>query len=204
MMLAEKISTSTIPVIEVARILLGSENRERSTRDEIHFHGHNGLFVNPGKNKWFSHGENVGGDAIALIRHINKCTFKDALDWLRAHGFEKYLGEQLASKRVAATYNYLAADGTVAYRVDRYEPKGFSQWREISGERVNGVKAGLYQRTEFGGPWRVVKDQPRPLAEVRSFPLAWVVDRLEANCVRKSRLSPDARQTSHPSGQDRC
>ena len=63
----KKIDYSPIPVIEVARILLGSENRERTTHDEIHFHGHSGLFVNPKKNKWRSHGEGVGGDAIALI-----------------------------------------------------------------------------------------------------------------------------------------
>ena len=170
MTFAEKIDYSPIPVIEVARILLGSENRERSTHDEMHFHGHSGLFVNPKKNKWRSHGEGVGGDAIALIRFATGCDFKGALDWLRANGFEKYLGERPAPKRVVATYDYVTADGTVAYHVDRYEPKFFSQWREIDGERVNGVKAGLYQRTEFGGPWRTVKDQPRPLAEVRNFP----------------------------------
>src|SRR5262245_54746776 len=170
MTFAEKINYSTIPVIEIARLLLGAEDSGRSTYDEIHFHGHSGLFVNPTKNKWFSHGEGVGGDAIALIQYVTKCAFKEALDWLRAHGFERYIGERTAPKRVVATYNYLTADGTVAYRVYRYEPKGFSQWREINGERVNGVRAGLYQRTEFGGSWRVVKDQPRPLAEVRTFP----------------------------------
>ena len=124
----------------------------------------------PGRIRWFCHGEGIGGDAIALIRFATGCDFKGALDWLRANGFEKYLGERPAPKRVVATYDYVTADGTVAYHVDRYEPKFFSQWREIDGERVNGVKAGLYQRTEFGGPWRTVKDRPRPLAEVRTSP----------------------------------
>ena len=32
------------------------------------------------------------------------------------------------------------------------------------------MKAAVYQRTRSGGQWWVVKDEPRPLAEVRSFP----------------------------------
>ena len=69
-----------------------------------------------------------------------------------------------------ATYDYLTADGAVAYHVDRCEPKVFRQWREIGGERVNGVKAGLYERSNFGGPWYPVKDRPRLNAETREFP----------------------------------
>ena len=53
--------------------------------------------------------------------------------------------------------------------VDRCEPKVFGQWREINGERVNGVRAGLYERSHFGGPWYPVKDQPRLNAETREF-----------------------------------
>jgi hypothetical protein len=127
------------------------------------------------KNKWFCHTENIGGDAIALIQHENKCTFKEALDWLRAYGFEKYLGEPSAPRKPRAlvtTYRYHDASGEVVYHVDRFDDKSFGQWREINGERVNGVKAGVYERTKSGGQWWVVRDQPRPLAEVRSFPAA--------------------------------
>ena len=63
---AEKIDYSPIPVIEVARLLLGSENRERTTRDEMHFHGHGGLFVNPRRTSGALTAK-AGGDAIALI-----------------------------------------------------------------------------------------------------------------------------------------
>ena len=80
---AEKIDYSLIPVIEVARLLLGSENRERTHGDERHFDGHGGLFVNLKKNRWYSHGNATGGDAIALIRFATDCDYKAAFDWLR-------------------------------------------------------------------------------------------------------------------------
>src|SRR5262245_11018518 len=52
-----------IPVIEVARALLGEESRERSTATEKHFAGNDGLFVNVQKNRWYCHGNKTGGDA---------------------------------------------------------------------------------------------------------------------------------------------
>jgi len=169
----ETVSYGSIPTIEVARILFGPEDRQRSKPNEVRFPDLGGLTVHPGKNKWFCHTENVGGDAIALIQHANKCTFKEALDWLRDHGFEKYLGEPSAPKKPRAlvtTYHYRDASGAVVYHVDRFDDKSFGQWREIDGERVNGVRAGVYERTRSGGQWWVAKDQPRPLAEVRNFP----------------------------------
>ena len=39
-------------------------------------------------------------------------------------------------KRVVATYDYLTADGAVAYHVDRCEPKVFRQWREIAASAL--------------------------------------------------------------------
>ena len=168
----KKIDYSPIPVIEVARVLFGTEDRQRSKPSEVRFPDLGGMTVHPVKNKSFCHTENIGGDAIALIQHVNKCAFKEALDWLRDHGFEKYLGE-LASKKPRATvttYHYHDASGAVVYHVDRYDDHSFGQWREIDGERVNGVKAAVYQRTRSGGQWWVVKDMPRPVAEVRSFP----------------------------------
>ena len=95
---AEKIDYSLIPVIEVARLLLGSENRERTRGDERHFDGHGGLFVNLKKNRWYSHGNATGGDAIALIRFANDCDYKAAFDWLRSNGYELFLGERPATK----------------------------------------------------------------------------------------------------------
>jgi hypothetical protein len=67
MTLAAKIDFSLIPVLDVARELLGQESRERSTATEKHFAGHSGLFVNATKNKWYSHGKKIGGDALNLV-----------------------------------------------------------------------------------------------------------------------------------------
>ena len=173
MTFAEKIDFSPIPVIEVARILFGPEDRQRSTTNEVRFPDRGGMTVHPGKNKWHCHSEGVGGDAIALIQHANKCTFREALDWLRSQGFEKYLGEARKKPRtLVATYHYQDASGAVVYHVDRFDDKSFGQWREINGERVNGVGAGVYERTRSGAQWWFAKNQPRPLAEVHSFPAA--------------------------------
>jgi hypothetical protein len=55
---------------------------ERSTSNEKHFAGHGGLFVNIQKNRWYSHGNQAGGDAVDLIRHVKQCEFHAARQWL--------------------------------------------------------------------------------------------------------------------------
>ena len=169
MTFAAKIDFSLIPLIDVARELLGEENRERSADDEKHFAGHSGLFVNIKKNKWYSHGNQVGGDAADLVRFVTGCDFPAAVSWLRSRG---YIAQQpsRAKRFLACTYDYTDENGEVLYHVDRLEPKGFSQWREIDGERVNGMTAGLYERSRSGGPWYKVKNTPRLGSEIRQFP----------------------------------
>jgi hypothetical protein len=70
---AEKIDYKLIPVIDVAHELLGQETRDRTTANERHFDGRGGLFVNIKKNRWYSHGNQAGGDAISLIRFALGC-----------------------------------------------------------------------------------------------------------------------------------
>ena len=60
----KKIDYGLIPVIDVARELFGQERRERTTANERHFPDRGGLFVNLKKNRWYSHGNATGGDAI--------------------------------------------------------------------------------------------------------------------------------------------
>ena len=105
-----------IPAIEVARELFGSQSGDRTSGDETHFPNQGGLFVNTKKNRWYCHGEGKGGDAIALIQLATCCDFKGALDWLRSHGFGKYLGERPARRTLVVTYDY--AGGTVVYHVE--------------------------------------------------------------------------------------
>src|SRR6476620_8707732 len=108
---AEKIDYSLIPVIDVARELLGQESRERTDANERHFPDRGGLFVNLKKNRWYCHGESTGGDAIALIRFTNGCDYKAAFDWLRSHGYESFLGERPTPKRTVAEYDYRDENG---------------------------------------------------------------------------------------------
>jgi hypothetical protein len=129
MNLAEKIDYSLIPVIDVARGLFGHESRERSTEAEKHFPNKGGLFVNVKKNRWYSHGNGTGGDAISLIRFVLACEAKGAFDWLRSNGYESYLGERPPPKKVVKEYDYEDEHGARLYQVVRYDPKDFRQRR---------------------------------------------------------------------------
>jgi 5S rRNA maturation endonuclease (ribonuclease M5) len=169
MMLAQKIDFKSIPVLEVARELLGDESRERSTSTEKHFPDHGGLFVNVNKNRWYSHGNGTGGDALNLICHVKGCDPAAGISWLKSHGHIQQ--PQPQTRRLIATYDYVDQNGIVRYHIGRCEPKSFRQWREIDGERINGVVAGLYEKSRFnGGGWYRVKDKPRLGAETRTFP----------------------------------
>jgi hypothetical protein len=171
MAIPETLDYGLIPVIEVANILFGQERGDRTSGDERHLANHGGLFVNTKKNRWYCHGESKGGDAIALIQFATGCDFKGALDWLRSQGFQSYLGGAPCPQTLVETYDYVDASGNVVYSVDRYkDPKSFRQWREIDGERVNGVSAGLYERSKFGGPWYAAKNGPHLNVETREFP----------------------------------
>jgi Protein of unknown function (DUF3987) len=125
----KKIDYGLIPVIDVAREVLGQESRERSTASERHFSDHGGLFVNIKKNRWYSHGNATGGDAIDLVRFANDCDYKAAFGWLRSHGFESYLGEPPAPKKVLKEYDYTDENGARLYQTVRFEPKDFRQRR---------------------------------------------------------------------------
>jgi uncharacterized protein DUF3987 len=146
-----KIDFSFIPVINVARELFGKEGRERSTNKERHFTDHGGLFVNVEKNKWYSHGNQRGGDVVSLIQFATGCDFKGALSWLRSRG---YLAESQGrpQKRITAEYDYVNEESEF-YQVVRYDPKDFRQRRPYRDDWAWGLKGGTYQRSTFGGDW---------------------------------------------------
>jgi 5S rRNA maturation endonuclease (ribonuclease M5) len=176
---AVPIDFKSISTLDVARELLGPEDRERSTRTEKHFSGHNGLFINVVKNVWRSHGNGVGGDALDLVCYIKSCDKSAGISWLRSGGHID--GRQAPAKpslraidspprRVVHTYDYCDADGKASYHVDRTEPKGpFPTWRSIDGVRVDGVVADTYQRV--GDRWKRLRGEPpRPGAETIELP----------------------------------
>ena len=156
---AQRIDLKSIPVIEVARELLGEENKERSTAQEKHLPDHGGLFVNVNKNRWFSHGNAAGGDALNLVRFVKDCDDGAGIRWLRLGGFipkqgngngapahhlkpngnaGRYSGGPRSpavsqpNRTLVATHDYTDEAGDLLFQVLRYHPKepfGFSQRR---------------------------------------------------------------------------
>src|SRR6478672_7987792 len=145
----EKIDYSLIPVIDVAHELLGQESRERSTDNEKHFDGHGGLFVNLKKNRWYSHGNATGGDAINLIRYAHGCDCKAAFDWLRSHGYESFLGERPTPKKILQEYDYTDENGARLYQTVRFEPKDFRQ------RRSDGNGGWIWKGPERSVPYKL-------------------------------------------------
>ena len=145
----KKIDYGLIPVFDVAKNLFGQESRERSTASERHFSDQGGLFVNIKKNRWYSHGNATGGDAIDLIRFANDCDYKTAFDWLRSHGFETYLGEPPAPKKVLKEYDYTDENGARLYQTVRFEPKDFRQ------RRSDGNGGWIWKGPERPVPYRL-------------------------------------------------
>jgi hypothetical protein len=147
-----KIDFSLIPVIDVARELFGQEARKRSTVREKHFPDNSGLFVNVQKNKWYSHGNETGGDVVSLVQFATGYDFKGALSWLRSRGHLAE-GQARPQKRIRAEYDYVSRDGEVLYQVVRYEPKDFRQRRPYCDDWAWGLNEGIYQRSTIGGDW---------------------------------------------------
>jgi hypothetical protein len=65
--------------------------------------------------------------AIDLIRFANDCDYKAAFDWLRSNGFESFIGERPAAKKIVAEYDYTDENGACLYQNVRFEPKDFRQ-----------------------------------------------------------------------------
>jgi hypothetical protein len=145
----KKIDFGLIPVIDVAKELLGQEGRERTDANERHFPDRGGLFVNLKKNKWYCHGESTRGDAIDLIRFASGCDCKGAFDWLRSHGYESFLGERPRPKKIVKEYDYTNELGTSLYQTVRFEPKDFRQ------RRSDGNGGWIWKGPERAVPYKL-------------------------------------------------
>jgi putative DNA primase/helicase len=120
---------STIDVLELARKLLGEEKLDRSTKTEKHFPENGGLFVNIEKNRWHSHGNGKGGDAVELVCFHHQCDRAAAFRWLRENGYAPVPTARPAAT-IVAEYDYLDENGARLYQVVRYAPKNFRQRRQ--------------------------------------------------------------------------
>jgi len=166
---------SHIPIIDVAHKLLGQEG-PRSTSREKHFAGHGGLFINPEKGVWRSHGDDIGGDVVKLVMHTKGCDFLGAVSWLEAEGYERRPSNGSGGshshtpRKLVITYDYRREDGEAVYHVDRFDNKTFSQWRTIDGERVNGIVADTYERSQSGVWFRLKGRDTRAGPITRVFP----------------------------------
>lgn len=127
---------SSIPVVDVARALFGKEDA-RSTAQEKHFPDHGGLFVNVKKNRWYSHGNQTGGDAISLVKYINRCEFTAARQWLSAQGVAKHAKAPELVDRIESELNDAFSDGSVA---NAPTPRQVDRHRKAARQRRNGQR----------------------------------------------------------------
>jgi hypothetical protein len=72
----------------VAEILLGEPNRRLSTKEELRYGGKGSVSVDLAKGTVFDHSLNEGGGVLWLIEKQTGRKGREAVDWLREHGFE--------------------------------------------------------------------------------------------------------------------
>ena len=83
---AQRIDFKSIPVIEVARELLGEESKERSQAQEKHFPDHGGLVRQHQQKPLVFSRQREGGDALDLICFVKNCDTGAGIRWLKLHG----------------------------------------------------------------------------------------------------------------------
>ena len=73
-------------VESLASALLGEPNKRASKRKRSRWGSKGSLAVEvrgAKKGLWFNHEDHSGGDVFELIRHVNKCSFNEAVAWAR-------------------------------------------------------------------------------------------------------------------------
>lgn len=109
--------------------------RKGGTKTEVRYG--DGRTVNPEKGSWWVHGEDVGGGVLALIERETGQKGKDAVEWLRKHGFE--IEDRRPADRgsnrnaqpersgdepkfeIVKTWDYVDEDGALLFQVCRLE-----------------------------------------------------------------------------------
>lgn len=71
----------------VAQELLGEPNRKLSSKDELRFGNKGSVAVDLKKGVWSDHSSGEGGGVIALVERETGRKGREAVDWLKEHGF---------------------------------------------------------------------------------------------------------------------
>lgn len=188
----------------VARQLKGDENQRLSSKHELRFGTHGSLSVDLEKGTFYDHSEKWGGGVLAFIERETGRAVEGghAVEWLRENGY--YLPDDgppaPAPKSTARldrhgnwlppavpdngeltkTYDYLRADGALAYQVCRYD------WPDPASSKGHG-KTFLQRRPKDGEPGRweyKVRDKivpvpyrlPELLADIQARRTIFVVE----------------------------
>jgi hypothetical protein len=110
----------------------------------------------------------VGGDVIALVRHLDGIDFKAAVEVLtgeppptkkKANGKDR--------KAIIATYDYIDENGTLLFQVVRYDPKSFRQ------RRPDGKGGWVW---DLSGVRRVLFKLPELIEAVKADRLVYIVE----------------------------
>src|SRR5262249_35331050 len=112
----------------VAERLLVQPNRALSKKDELRFGTNGSLSVDLRKGTFFDFEANEGGGVLDLIKREKGLTGSAAIEFMREIGCD--IPDKKRHKReLVATFDYCNADGSLAFQVQRFEPKQFVQRR---------------------------------------------------------------------------
>jgi len=152
----------------VAELLLGKPDKTKPT--EWRYGTHGSLSVDVQAGTWYDHERQEGGGVLALIMRETAATSKrEAVQWLEAKSIKPTEPEKPRSAakakraRIAATYDYVDADGVLQYQVVRMEPKDFRQ-RKPSAESPDGWDWSVKGATPL--PYRLPDIANNPRATV--------------------------------------
>ncbi len=145
---------------DIARRVLGAENRALSGRSELRFGAKGSVAVKisgPKRGTWFDHEVEIGGGPLDLIQVKGGVPKSQVVDWLKkeleiAIEPEREQGQR---SRIAAVYDYRSEAGETLYQAIRYEPRSFKQRRPDGAGgwvwKLEGVRRVPYRLPELIG-----------------------------------------------------
>jgi len=146
----------------VRKVMQAEPNRLLSSRDELRWGTNGSLSVKVHDGTWFSHEMQHGGGVLDFLEVYCDQKGQAAWNWLKENGF--WHDQEKPTIRIAAAWNYQAADGRVIYRVIRQElPNGSKSYKpqrpDGNGGWITGIKGFvdtvLYRLPDLGQGGRV-------------------------------------------------